>query len=399
MNLGGRLRGLAFAGAVVTLPSPAGPGAGQPFLTPYPFGNGIVALSWLEPRAEGGHRLRLATLGEDLREWSVPTTIAEGDSFFVNWADFPSVAFVGTPREPTVVAHWLWKVGAGTYAYQVRLALASRGGSAFSAPIVPHRDTTATEHGFVSLAPEGNGFRAIWLDGRNTGGEPPGPMTLRTANVHVDGMLSDERELDDRVCDCCATAVARTNRGLVVAYRDRSEEEVRDISVVRLVDGAWSAPRAVSRDGWKIAGCPVNGPALAAHGDRVTLAWFTAARDSPRVFIRVSEDGGATFGPAERMSAGSAVGRVDLASTRDGGVVVSWMEREEKGDGVKLVHRVRTAAGAWRPRRVVASLSGARSSGVPQVVVSGDRVVYAFTEAGKPSRIRLGSYALASGGD
>jgi hypothetical protein len=390
-----RLRGALFAGVIVTLPSP-GPGTGQPFLTPLPYGDGF-AMSWLEPRPEGGHRLRLAAMDKRLLGWGTRRTVAEGDSFFVNWADFPSITLMGGERGNPIAAHWLWKVGAGTYAYQVRVAFSSDAGRTWSPPVVPHRDTTSTEHGFVSLSAEGQALRAVWLDGRNTGGDSPGPMTLRSALIDDRGGLSGEAELDDRVCDCCATATAQTKTGVVVAYRDRSEDEIRDISVVRLTGGRWSAPTPVSRDGWKIAGCPVNGPALAAHGEEVTLAWFTAARDSPRVFARTSTDGGATFGPAERLSVEAAVGRVDLAALEDGGVIASWMEREATGDGVVLVHRVRGADGAWRPRRVVESLSGARASGVPQVVAVGDRVVYGFTDGGKPSRIRLATYRLEPG--
>ena len=42
-----------------------------------------------------------------------------------------------------------------------------------------------------------------------------------------------------------------------------------------LVAGA-EQPAAVREDGWKIAGCPVNGPQLASSGGRVAAAWFTA---------------------------------------------------------------------------------------------------------------------------
>lgn len=390
-HLAAAVRRLAFAGVITALPSPAGPGAGQPFLTILPRDSGI-AMSWLEPRAEGGHRLRHATFSGT--RWSSPTTIAEGDSFFVNWADFPSIAVSGGPRENTLAAHWLWKVGAGTYAYQVRLAVSEGGGKNWTGPIVPHRDATETEHGFVSLGIDEGGIRAVWLDGRNTGGDPPGAMTLRTARVAPDGRMTDEQELDGSVCDCCATALAPVPGGFVVAYRDRSAEEVRDISVVRRANGTWSPPVTPSRDGWKINGCPVNGPALAAFGKQVILAWFTAAADSPRVNVAVSADGGATFGTSRQLSVGSALGRVDLASFGRGGVVVSWMEREPKGERVRLYHQVRTPAGTWRPRRAVDDLPAARSSGVPQLVVQGKYVVFAWTETGKPGQIRLKSYRL-----
>ena len=67
-----------------------------------------------------------------------------------------------------------------------------------------------------------------------------------------------------------------TAEGPVVVYRDRSEaeKEIRDISIVRLKGKKWSAPRPVFQDGWRLNGCPVNGPAVAAAGRRVAVAWF-----------------------------------------------------------------------------------------------------------------------------
>src|SRR5258708_7811707 len=52
------------------------------------------------------------------------------------------------------------------------------GGRTWSAPLTPHRDGTATEHGFVSLAAESGDLAAVWLDGRKTAGHDegaPGP--------------------------------------------------------------------------------------------------------------------------------------------------------------------------------------------------------------------------------
>jgi hypothetical protein len=367
------------------LPSPAAAASGEPFLAASP--GGAPGLSWLEARPGGGHRLRYATRGGG--RWSTPVTVAEGDSFFVNWADFPSVVALDGG---VLAAHWLWKVGGGTYAYHVRLAFSRDGGRTWSKPLTPHRDGTPTEHGFVSLAAEGGSLRALWLDGRHTASEPPGAMTLRTARIAPDGTIDDEHELDDRVCDCCQTALVRGPRGWIAAYRDRSESEVRDIAVAREVDGRWLTPQVIPGDGWTFAACPVNGPALAAAGERVVLAWFTAASDSPRVKVAVSEDGGATFGPALRLDGGGALGRVDVAMAADGRAVVSWMERE--GEGAAVRHRARSRAGAWGETRTVARSSSARSSGFPQVVLHGDEVLFARTDDAKPARVRVGSYRL-----
>ena len=62
-------------------------------------------------------------------------------------------------------------------------------------------------------------------------------MTLRAAFIDKKGNKINEWELDGRVCDCCQTTAAITNDGPVVVYRDRSDDEVRDMSIVRYVNG------------------------------------------------------------------------------------------------------------------------------------------------------------------
>jgi hypothetical protein len=67
-----------------------------------------------------------------------------------------------------LAAHWLVKRGSATYAYDVNITQSKDGGKSWSKPIVPHRDNTQTEHGFVSLIPLNDGrLGANWLDGRN----------------------------------------------------------------------------------------------------------------------------------------------------------------------------------------------------------------------------------------
>lgn len=379
------------------LASPAAPASAEPHLAVSPEGR--VWLSWLETRPAGGHALRVARL--DGARWSTPLAIAASDSLFANWADFPTVLPLGGER---LAAHFLWKTGGETYAYEVRMTRSEDGGRTWSPPVVPHRDGTPTEHGFVSLVPAGSGVRAVWLDGRNAMAtdslghtkhldEGEAEMTLRTAVIGAEGALSEEALLDARACDCCQTAAVAVPRGVLVAYRDRSPAEVRDISVVRLEDGVWSEPEPVHADGWTIAGCPVNGPSLAAAGDRVAVAWFTAAQDTPRVLLAFSDDGGRRFDAPIRVDRGPAVGRVSVLLDRDGGALVAWLEARGR-EGLVQARRV-NRAGAGGPTTTVARTSSARASGFPRMARSGDRVVFAWSEAGKPSRVRTATARLA----
>ncbi len=375
------------------LPSPAGPGAGESRLVTTP--DGAVLMSWLEPRgaagaAGSGHALRLASLRGG--KWSPSLTVAEGDSFFVNWADFPAVCPFG---EHGLAVAWLWKSGAETYAYQTRVAISTDGGGRWIGPIVAHDDRDGTEHGFVSLVPQGEGVRAVWLDGHNFKSgveEGMADMTVHSRFIAPTGTLGREQELDDRACDCCQTAAAVVDGDILVAYRDRDPNEIRDISFVRLADGKWGKPAKVRDDGWHIPGCPVNGPSLAVHGSRVAIAWYTAAADTPKVFAAFSADGGRSFGAAHRLDEGKPLGRVGVAMLPNGTAAVSWME----GDAKEARIRARFVREGERPgaATTVARIPGARASGVPQVVRDGDRLVFSWTEPGKPAQVRLAAAKL-----
>lgn len=377
-------------GAFRSLPSPAGDGSAEPRLSTTPSGE--VLASWLEQRTGGGHRLRMAWLKGN--RWSVPATIAEGDSFFSNWADFPSVRPLDDQR---LVAHWLWKVSGDTYGYHVRTARSSDGGRTWSGQTTLHQDTSGTEHGFVSLVSTGRSEgMAVWLDGHNFQGHGEGhgagpDMTVHAARITAAG-FTDEHEIDPRACDCCQTAAVATARGVLVAYRDRSPEEIRDIALARFEDGRWSAPYPLHADGWKIAGCPVNGPALAAAGRDVAVAWFTAARDSARVNVAFSEDGGEHFGNPIRLDLGEPTGRVGITLLPDRSALVTWLETEGKDATIRM-RRV-SPAGAMSDATIITKTSAARASGFPQIVTSGGRVVVAWTDASKPSRVRMASSTL-----
>ena len=369
------------------LPTPAAPGSGEPNLAA--TADGRMLLSWIEPAGEKTHRLRFSTRAKG-GEWSEPRTVAEGSDWFVNWADFPSLAALSDGR---LFAHWLARSGPGTYAYDVRIAVSGDGGTTWASALTPHRDGTPTEHGFVSLFPgEKDRLGVAWLDGRKTGGRSghghggaEAEMALMYTSIGPDGRLGDEVLLDGRVCDCCQTSAVWTDRGAIVVYRDRSEKEVRDISAVRYVDGRWSAPQTLAADNWEINGCPVNGPAIAALGRRLAVAWF-AAPDKPRVRVAFSADAGETWSAPFVVDDRRPIGRVDVVLLPKGDALVSWMEQTEKGAEL----RVRRFApdGGRSPGIVVADSSAARSSGFQRMEAAGGEVVLAWRDPAEPPRVR-----------
>jgi hypothetical protein len=362
-------------------------GSAQPNLAVTP--DGRVVLTWLEPAGPAGsvgpaesRRRALKLAVRTAGRWSDPRTIIASDSFFVNWADFPSLVAL---KDGAWIAHWPAIVPGGTYAYHVRLAISRDSGRTWSRPLTPHRDRTPQEHGFVSLVPWDDSTAALaWLDGRemreaaDPAHDAEGDMTLRFTTVTSAGRLGAEELLDRRTCECCQTAMVRAASGLVVAYRDRSPAEIRDIAIVRRVGEQWTAPAVVAADNWHYPGCPVNGPALDAAGDTVAIAWYTAPNNDPRVLAAFSVDGGATWTRPVRLSERRAEGRVDVVLLRGGEALASWIEDPGEIRAVRL--RASDGAMQGRPWRIAAA-TGARSSGFPRVAQIGDTTVYAWTTA------------------
>lgn len=351
---------------------------------------GRVLLSWIEPGDAGGHALKFATF--DDATWSAPREIARGDDWFVNWADTPHVL---ATEDGALWAHWLRQSASAKYAYDVVLSRSGDGGLTWSSAMVVNSDGTPTEHGFVSLWPQSRDSLGIaWLDGRNmaTGAHASheahaaGAMTLRAA--HIDSRLrkSAETELDPRTCDCCQTDAAMTSRGPLLAYRDRDGDEVRDIVTMRFDEGAWTLPRKVHDDRWKMPACPVNGPALAARANDAWVAWYTASGDVPRIRLAHSADAGDGFSSPVELDSGMQVqGRVGIAvDARE--VWVNWTREDAEGQSLWLA-RYRTGLGQPLQRLRIAGLQGrGRATGFPQLVVRDGTGYMVWTDIvdGKP---------------
>jgi hypothetical protein len=171
-----------------------------------------------------------------------------------------------------------------------------------------------------------------------------------------------------------------------VVYRDRSAQEVRDIAISRLTGGVWSQPENLSKDGWQIQGCPVNGPSISSNGNNVAAAWFNAPNDSPLVKVALSRDGARTFANAVRVDDGNPIGRVDVVALNSGAALVSWLEKTEKGAQVR-VRRI-NPDGTRLTSITVSETSTARSSGFPRMKLSGNQLVIAWTDASNGGKVR-----------
>ncbi|MGH9348549.1 MAG: sialidase family protein [Vicinamibacterales bacterium] len=367
---------------VTAVPSPAGSDSAQPQLTVSDRG---VLLSWIE---KAGTRATLKFAERTSSGWTDPRVAASGDDWFVNWADVPSVLRLA---DGSLTAHWLQKSAPDTYAYDVRLAYSTDEGQTWSASFTPHHDGTKTEHGFASLVPmPGAGLGLVWLDGRamkpESHGHGGGAMSVRWATFDRTWKQTSEVLVDGRVCECCPTSAAVTADGPIAAFRDRSEQEVRDISVSRVENGQWNEPAPVHDDGWTIRACPVNGPALSAYGRHVAIAWFTVKEAQGRAYTAFSTDAGRTFGAPIRLDDAGSLGRVDVELLQDGSALATWIEFSDARAQfrARLLHPSGTAS----PAVTIAGIEGSRTSGYPRAARHGDELVFAWTES-KDGRLRV----------
>src|SRR5690606_16448758 len=141
--------------------------------------DGKLLLGWINSQKGRRHIFQFSSFAPDWGRWmQAMTTVAVGNSMFVNWADIPHLA--ATP-DGALWAHWLQKSSEAAYAYDVVLTRSRDGGGNWAAPVMPHDDGTRSEHGFVSMwAQDTDRLGIAWLDGRN-------PAAATGKATHADG--------------------------------------------------------------------------------------------------------------------------------------------------------------------------------------------------------------------
>jgi hypothetical protein len=317
-------------------------------------------LTWLEESKDGDSTSLLYSVMKN-GGWSPAVTVAAKRPFFHHPAELPEIV---TLPGGMMLAHWIETPEGGDDAEFIYVS-ASKDGVKWSAPAVAHKDRGMVQHGLASMVATGpNEASLIWLQALK--GEN-GPVSLMRSVVNGSGALVKEESLDSDVCNCCPTAVVKTARGFLVAYRDHTPADIRDIATVRFEAGKWLPSKIIFADNWKINACPINAASAAANGDNVAVAWYTAADGKARVEMAFSKDGGATFSKPTLVSTGQAYGYSSVVLT-EAGATVSWLERGE-GDARVLVRSI-AADGTAGPVTEIAK-GDRHNLGYPRLLHSG----------------------------
>jgi len=335
--------------------------------------DGSPLLSWIETLKDGSHALRYAIRRGT--QWSEPRTIAADRHFFRQPAESPSVISFA---DGSLLAEWV-EIPPGSGEAEYIYVSASKDGVKWTSPVMAHQNRSPVQHALVSMAASGDREGSlVWLEALK--GEDA-PSALKRTVVSSDGKVVKEEILDPDVCTCCPTSIVKTSRGLLVAYRDHTPQDIRDIATIRFENGRWLPSKILNPDKWEINACPVNGASAVAKDNRVAIAWYTEAQDSPRTQFIFSSDGGATFGRPIRVSAGNSFGHVSAALDDQGGGFVSWLEEGKGADGVRLL--VRQVTGAGVAGAVAQVAQGSRSSiGYPRLLHAGIETWIAWGNSG-----------------
>ena len=356
---------------VEPLANPSGPTSLQAHWAVKPDGSPL--LSWIELSKDGSSKLMYAIRRGG--QWSEPRTIVANRRFFRQPAESPSVVCFA---DGSLLAEWVEVAEKGSEAEYIFVS-GSKDGVQWTPPVMAHQDRSPVQHALVSMAVSGEREASlIWLEARQ--GEDA-PAVLKRSVVGGDGKVVKEESLDRDVCTCCPTSVVKTARGLLVAYRDHSPENIRDIAVIRFENGRWLPSRILHPDKWEINACPVNGAAAAARDDRVAIAWFTEADDDGRTQAIFSSNGGANFGKPILVSEGNSFGHVSIALDDKGGAVVSWLEEGEGGYGTRVMARALTSAGVAGPAVKIAE-GGRAAIGYPRLLRAGGETWIACGNSG-----------------
>lgn len=229
------------------------------------------------------------------------------------------------------------------------------GGATWSEPVRVSDVPGCAREGLFDLAALGDGrFAVVWLDVREKGTRLRADFSKDGATWGADALAYESP--DGSICECCHPEITPAEGGgAVVAFRNSVGGD-RDVWTMRLAAGSTKfASAAKSGTGsWRLAACPMAGPAVVAKGDDAVCAW----RRESHVFLAVGGRGERDLGEGDepQLFAG------------DRGVHALWIAKGA------LLH---LAPGASRPEKLA---DGAAFPATARALVPGSRGLVAWLD-------------------
>ena len=226
---------------------------------------------------------------------------------------------------------------------QINTARSVDGGKTFGAPESLVRDSSSQRFPSMLLKSDDSIFIS-WIDKRLVAAaKEKGRLRLGGSiaySTSYDGgkTFQTEKFANESSCECCRIGVSLDpNNQPVIAYRAIFPGGIRD-QATQLIGSKGSEPiRRVADDDWKTDACPHHGPSIAVSGSgKFHVAWFTQGTKRSGVFYANSSNQGISYSNPVRVGAeGANVSRPYLLAI-DRQVWLAWKEFDGAASSVYL---------------------------------------------------------------
>ena len=262
----------------------------------------------------------------------------------------------------------------------LRLAKSSDDGKTWTSPVTIASDSAFGTRNFHALHAGADGeLYVAWLESVQGTSKTFLTRSADGGTTWTAPTLADSAQS----CPCCRTAIATATDGtLYLAWRTVFPGNVRDVVVARSNDkgATWAKPVRVHADEWVFDGCPHAGPSMQVDSaGTLHVVWWTGKEGAAGTYYARSTDKAATFQEPVPLGVGefSAPSHVQLALGPAGKVVAVWDDGTVKIP--KVVMRVSHDGGASFSPATLVSGEG-RAATFPVLAIRDSELTIAWSE-------------------
>jgi len=308
-----------------------------------------LLLSWV--RASSTTQQLMYAIYRD-KQWSTPRAVVKGNNWFINYADYAKVEAID---EQHFIASWLEQSNTTSTHYQFKIKQSFDAGETWMETTSPLLEKDA-EHGFISVVKKDGKALFTWISQVGKG------YQIQSSQLDSDNQWSSVQIVDNASCSCCHTDMAKQENRVYSVYRNRTDEEIRDIAINIYQNQQWGKPNIIHDDGWKIKGCPVNGPSISANKNAYVIIWYTFSGGVRQAKLLVHSNTQRHVISIDK----EAIGFVDSAIVNDVTAIVSWLSiaNNEIFMNVQLVNLLDGSLGIKKTFKIDQKTMGFPSIGV-----------------------------------